>query len=118
MLSKDLSFSRGPSVKPYMQNEERRPTGQGCHPKKEQILGAMLEHQLHTGWCNPWMPHRDISARRAAGVGMITADRSVPFCPDQNGEKPECSQGTVTRAITGLVKMDPRGSSASLQREC
>lgn len=50
-------------------------------------------------------------------MGMITADRSLPFCPDQNGEKLECSQGTATGMIKELVTMDPRGSSASLQ-EC
>ena len=78
----------------------------------------MLGNQLNMGWCNPWMPDRDISARRAIGAAMVTTGRSVPFYPGQNGEKLERSQGTATEAITGLVKMDPRGSSASLQREC
>lgn len=82
------------------------------------MLGAMLGNQLNMGWCNPWMPNRDISARRAVGVGMITTHHSVPFCPDKNGEKLECSQGTTTGVTTGLVKMDPRGSSASLQLDC
>lgn len=64
------------------------------------------------------MPSRAIPARGDGGAGIITIDHSGPFCPAQNSKELECSKGTAIGRIIGLVKKDPRGSSASLQGEC
>lgn len=60
--------------------------------RSESISAALLGKQLNMGWRNPCVPDRHIWARRALGSGMVTADGSVPFCPDQNGDKLEQEQ--------------------------
>lgn len=78
-----------------MQNKEHNSAVPGCHPKKEQVwehFSCPAGNQLNMGWSNPCVPDRHIWARRAAGSGMGTADGSVPFCPDQNGDKLEQEQ--------------------------
>lgn len=71
------------------------------------LRGAVLANQLNMGWCNPWMPNRYISARRAVGTGMITADCSIP--PTSKWWKTGVFIGNCDRNDYRISKDGPKG---------
>lgn len=110
MQATTLSVFKRTRVKPYMQNKEQNPTVQGCHPKKEQIwehfsspAGKPAEHGLVQS-LDAWQTHLSQEGCRL-GHGHCRWLR--PLLPRSKWWQ------TGAGTITGLVKMDPRGSSAA-----